>query len=171
MMANRKLAILLIDGSSRNLEVLQRIIPVEECTVVIVKSAQQALQIMAVQSIDLIFTTEKISDTSGIELLLTMRKLYPEVTRMMIAESAGLAIAREAFITGKIDQVIERPGNEDELLAAIRHVARMKSLKHENKNLRSTVARQAEIIDLLENKFPGILERQNTEAGAMILNI
>ena len=89
---------------------------------------------------DLVLTDLKMLDMDGMELTRRIRAQYPDIYIWLMTAHATVNTAVEAMKLGAWDY-ISKPFSTDELLLGIERIAEVKSVKTENRQLRSQVQR------------------------------
>lgn len=165
-----KSKILLVDDSSCTLKALLRIFKPEGYNIFTAESAQDAMKIIAKEDIDLIITDQNMPEVSGNELLITIRKLYPDIIRIMLTGLTDIEVAKKAINTGEIYRFFNKPWDDFELLVSVRYALKQRTLEKENEQLKSTVNKQDSLLRQLEKEYPGIMEKKVNEDGAIIID-
>lgn len=83
-------------------------------------SAPRALQLAKVNPLDLVISDFLMPEMDGIELLLEIRRLYPESTLILLTGYADKENAIRAINDVGIFHYMEKPWDNDEMLAIIR---------------------------------------------------
>ncbi len=166
-----KYNILLVDDSPKILKALQRVFQtMQDYLVFTALSAKAALAVMESEKIDLLITDERMPETSGTELLSTVRVLYPEIVRIMLTGQTDMDVAKNAINKGEIYRFFTKPWDDFELLIAVRHALKHKDLEQENIKLKSRVNHQEEFLVQLEREHPGISETKLADDGSIIID-
>ena len=103
-----------------------------------VSTAEEALEMMEVVSVDILLTDLRLPGTSGLELLKKVTVLHPDVAVVMLTQYGTIDSAVEATRIGAADYVT-KPFRMEELRARLEHVAHAVELKRENQLLREQV--------------------------------
>jgi len=103
-----------------------------------VSTAEEALELMEVISVDILLTDLRLPGTSGLELLKKVTVLHPDVAVVMLTQYGTIDSAVEATRIGAADYVT-KPFRVEELRARLEHVAHAVELKRENQLLREQV--------------------------------
>ncbi|RKX20080.1 MAG: response regulator [Candidatus Zixiibacteriota bacterium] len=162
--------LLLVDDSHNILKSLKRVFLSEGYDIHFADSAENALKVLNVEPIDLIITDENMPGTSGTDLLIRIKDLYPEIIRIMITGASDIEVAMKAINAGQIYRFFTKPWNDFDLLLAVRYALKEKALKIENKELKKVIKSQQCILEKLEDEHPGIGEIKVDEEGCIIIN-
>ncbi|MEE4176035.1 MAG: sigma-54 dependent transcriptional regulator [Bacteroides sp.] len=109
-------------------------------------SAEAALQSMREENaeVDIVISDLKMPGMNGIEFISRLKKLKPEVYVLLITAHATIDTAVEAMKLGAYDY-ISKPFNMEEMLLTIERIRELRSVKEENKQLRSQVKKKFDL--------------------------
>jgi len=113
------------------------------------------------QSFDLVFLDLRLPDIDGMDLLIELKKLQPNLAVIIITAHGSIDTAIECLKRGAFDY-ITKPFDIDELLLQAKKVTEMGKLKEELKYLRSEIIKEVE-----ESKFLS----KNQEASSIFKSI
>jgi len=82
-----------------------------------------ALNVMGKQRIDLIISDYYLEKTTGVEVLAHLRRLFPDVPRIMVSGANDSAVVMQAVNRGGVLAFLPKPVEFDDLMAAIRGIA------------------------------------------------
>jgi DNA-binding NtrC family response regulator len=108
--------------------------------VLAVSTAEEALELLELSSVDILLTDLRLPGTSGLELLKKVTVRHPEVAVVMLTQYGTINSAVQATRVGAADYVT-KPFCVEELQARLEQVAHAVELKRENRLLREQVAR------------------------------
>lgn len=103
-----------------------------------VPSAEEALEVVEQSAIAIVLTDLKLPGTSGLELLKTLREMYPQIAVIVLTQYGTIDSAIEATKTGALDYVT-KPFRIEELRARLEHAMREVDLQQENRLLREQI--------------------------------
>jgi|GEM_PF-6221879 len=103
---------------------------------------------------DMNFRRNETEGAAGVELFHTIRNAQPGVPILLMTAWASLETAVELMREGAADY-IEKPWDDDRLVATVRNLVRMRELEIENRDLRS---------ELKESRNEGVSERARGRA-------
>jgi response regulator RpfG family c-di-GMP phosphodiesterase len=95
-----------------------------EAEIITASSLEESLELLKTQPVDLLITDQRMPSGTGLELLLTIRGMYPDVTRVMVTAYGELQLAKTALNEGGIRWFLEKPWDPEELRKIIRQVYR-----------------------------------------------
>ena len=84
-------------------------------------SAEKALTYIKSNDIDLVISDYDMPDMDGITFLSKVRKISPQITRIILAESSEKEKVIEAVNDIGVFQYLEKPWNDDDLLIVLRN--------------------------------------------------
>src|SRR5208337_2488136 len=130
--------LLLVDDDDHIREVCRSV--AEDCGMKVtdVSTAEEALEVMEISSVDLLLTDLRLPGTSGLELLRRVTQVYPDMAVVMLTQYGTIDSAVEATRMGAADYVT-KPFRVEELRARLEQVAHSVELKRENRLLREQV--------------------------------
>ncbi len=127
--------------------------------IITASSGEEALEILEKESIDLIISDIKMPGISGIDLLIKVRKEYPETGVIIMTAFPSPEFKNEAILKGGL-HFIEKPFDINDMRKIVRH-----ALKEDNL-FKGTVA-GVELSDLVQvNCFSGATSTLRVKAGA-----
>lgn len=100
-----------------------------------VASAAEALELLDLQSVDIMLTDLKLQQSSGLDLLKRVRDVYPQVVVVVLTQYGTIDSAVEATRMGAADYVT-KPFHVEDLRSRLMRVARDLDLRQENQLLR-----------------------------------
>jgi DNA-binding NtrC family response regulator len=109
-----------------------------------VPSAEDALEVVETSAIDIVLTDLKLPKTDGLELLKTLREMYPHIAVIVLTQYGSIDSAIEATKQGALDYVT-KPFRIEELRTRLEKAIHEVDLQQENRLLR----------DQLNNGQPG----------------
>lgn len=111
--------ILVVDDERSIRNTLMDILESENHEVVVAANGEIALEKAATETFDLVFSDIKMPKVDGIEVLETMKKLYPETKMILISGHGNIETAVECIKKGAFD-FIEKPIEFDRLLTVVK---------------------------------------------------
>jgi two-component system response regulator AtoC len=103
-----------------------------------VTSGEQALERLRRSGVDLVLTDLRMPGISGVELVRTMSREFPEVPVVLVTAHGTVEAAVEAMQLGAVDFVV-KPCSPQTLELVIKRVDRTRRLERENEYLRTEV--------------------------------
>ena len=149
---------------------LKRTLRKEPYTVLSANSADEALDILKREPVDVIVSDENMPGMSGAEFLTVVRRKYPDTIRIILTGHANLDAAIRAINGGEIYRFLTKPCNEVDLSVTIRQALQQKDLMAESRELLKKVRFQSALLKDLEEEYPGITHVKRSNQGAVILD-
>ncbi len=154
--------IMLVDDEPNVISALRRALRPQRYQILSCVSAEQALETMACQRVDLVVSDQRMPGMTGIDFLHRVKSLYPDTVRIALSGYTDLSTVTDAVNEGAVYKFLTKPWDDAELrqvLAAAlegkRHADEDHQAKRElerfsgelataNEDLRRFVARQSE---------------------------
>lgn len=155
--------ILVVDDQALVLGVLKEILARGPYKVYAAQSAEQALEIMTHEAVDVVISDERMPGMRGSELLAIIRNQYPDTVRIIITGHASLESTIRAINEGEIYRLLTKPVTSEDLHAVVKD-----ALEHKTKAGRSSSGNA--ILAHLEKQAPGITRVKRDEDGVVIIN-
>ncbi len=134
-----KETILIVDDEKDLLEGLKRLVEIElHCRVLTAENGQVALKILEQQEVDLILADVRMPEMDGFSLLKEVKKLYPDITFVIITAYGTIDQAVRAVKEGAYD-FIQKPFEDEQLLHVLKKGLERGRLIRENKRLQKQV--------------------------------
>ncbi|MCX7988903.1 MAG: sigma-54 dependent transcriptional regulator [Thermodesulfovibrio sp.] len=137
--------ILIVDDEKGILDTLSGILEDEGYRVYTSEDAENALEILENEVIDLIFLDVWLPKMSGIEAIKKIKEKDPEIPVIMISGHGNVEIAVQAVKLGAFD-FLEKPLSIERIIITTERALQFKNLERENIKLRSSIAKKYELI-------------------------
>lgn len=141
----KKQTILITDDEKSIRNALREILEFENYQVYEAENGETALKIVSQKSVDLIILDIKMKGMDGMEVLSKLKERENEVPVIMISGHGTIKIAVEATKLGAYD-FLEKPPDLNRLLISVRNALKNNALQKENRQIRSQLTEQYEII-------------------------
>ncbi len=126
--------ILYIDDEEKNLTSFKAVFR-KEYKIYVAASAQEGIDIMERQPINLVITDQRMPNMTGVEFLERIVDKYPDVTRIILTGYSDVEAIIQAINKGQIYRYITKPWRRDELKETIDNALEYHFLKQENNTL------------------------------------
>jgi two-component system NtrC family response regulator len=126
--------ILIVDDEKNYLLVLEALLADAGYEVITCDNASEALEVSTSHDLDLVITDMRMPGVDGMEFLVQLRGLQPEIPVIMMTAYATVEKAVEAMKRGAFDYVT-KPFKNEELILTIRKALEMHRLRQENRLL------------------------------------
>jgi len=119
--------LLLVDDEENILNALTRMLRRDGYKVLTAMGAEEALDILGRNDVQVVISDQRMPGTSGTELLSKVKEMYPDTVRMVLSGYTDLAAVTEAINRGAIYKFLTKPWNDEELRIQIRDAFRIAS--------------------------------------------
>ena len=134
MPASRPPSVLLVDDEPRSLDAMEMALE-DEFEIFRAASAEEALEILAEEWIQVVFCDQRMPGMTGVELLSQMRERWPETIRIIVTGYTETEDMIRAINEAGIYQFLAKPWHPDALLMAARNGARLFQLQRDHERL------------------------------------
>ncbi|MDX6384505.1 MAG: hypothetical protein QOK48_2078 [Blastocatellia bacterium] len=157
--------ILVVDDETSVTGAMQVILAGSGYEVEIAQSVAQATKILSERNFDVVLTDLRLSDATGIDLIIHIKKETPDTEVILMSGFGTLDITIEAIKHGAY-YYIEKPCAADRILALIERALEFAALKRENQVLKQTLAGDSEVFGMIghDPKMRQIIETIKTAA-------
>ena len=132
-MKNR--TILFVDDDRITLKALERDMKAEPYRSLFAPSGSQALDIMAVEPVDVFVTDLMMPEMDGMLLLDWVQAEYPDTIRVVLSALSDTTSILEAINDGSVYRYIVKPWDKEELKTTIRQAMELFEIQQEKKGL------------------------------------
>lgn len=137
--------ILIIDDEKGILETLSEILKDEGYETFLSEDAEQGLNILDKESIDLVFLDVWLPGMSGIDAIEYIREKHADVPIIMISGHGKVEVAVQAVKLGAFD-FLEKPLSMERVILTTERALQFKRLERENVKLKSSLTKKYELI-------------------------
>lgn len=137
--------ILVVDDEDAILQTMRSILETEGYAVECAHGAREALEIFRNAPCDVALCDVKMQGMDGLELLVALREIAPELPVIMVSGHGSIDTAVEALKKGAYDY-IQKPLDLNRLLVSLRNALERNSLVEENQRLKQHVPKNSEIV-------------------------
>jgi len=143
--------VLFVDDEKSVLEYTSTIFAHKGLNVLTAICAQDALKIIAEQSVAVVVSDNEMPGMRGIELLSRVKELSPHTVKIMMTASADLATALAAINSGEVFRFVMKPWKKAEMLLAVKEGLRryhvLQAIKGEDEFILHSLAQTIELKD------------------------
>ena len=107
--------LLIVDDEAAVRHALRRLFRHHGYRLLFADRADEALDLLALNKVDVILADQRMPGTSGTELLSAVRHMYPHTVRMILSGYTDVTTITEAVNSGAIYKFISKPWENDEL--------------------------------------------------------
>ena len=166
---NEQFKILVVDDSLYTLEVVQRNLALEGYQVFTSSTAEEAVNFLEVNPIDLVITDFKMPKISGLDLIRHVRENFEDVEIMMITGYPSINGAVDAVKKGAEEYLI-KPFTDKELLTAVERIEEKMIRKRTSQSKKFRVESYGIVGESagMQNVFKLIKKAASTKANVLI---
>jgi DNA-binding NtrC family response regulator len=136
--------ILVVDDEENLCAFMKLMLTREGYEVTTTVSAQQALEVVGSDQVDLVFTDLMMPEMNGLEFVARLRAVKPEVECVVMTAYASVDSAIEALKLGAADY-ITKPFNLEELKIIVKQLLSRRRIEEENKRLHRELGHQGSL--------------------------
>lgn len=157
--------ILVVDDEPSVTGSLELILSEAGYEVLIAHSVADAIRVLKQTAVDLVITDLRLSDGSGIDLIMHIKRTTPNLEVILMTAYGSLDVTIEAIKAGAY-YYLEKPYTPDRLFALVSRALQLSDLKHENESLKRTLAGDSETFGMIgrDPKMCQIFETIRTAA-------
>ncbi|HOP03733.1 MAG TPA: response regulator [Tenuifilaceae bacterium] len=138
-----KYTVLYVDDEETNLSIFRNTFR-REYNVLTAKSAQEGLEILQEEKVDLILTDQRMPDMDGVSFLKHTIDKFPQLNRILITGYTDFDALKTAINDAKIFQYIQKPWREEQLRNIIDKALEVYTLRKENETLNEQLIQKNE---------------------------
>ncbi|MBE7557953.1 response regulator [bacterium] len=162
--------VLFVDDDANLLSGMMRTLRKENFAVKCARSAGEALQIMAETEIALVVSDQDMPGMKGTDLLMRVRRFYPDTVCFILTGKATLDTAIAAINQGQVQRFFVKPCDPADLTVAIRHALQQRELSIQARKLFKRVQEQGRVLEEIEKLHPGLTRVERDADGAILLD-
>lgn len=165
----RKYTILFVDDEASILRSMKRLFHSKPFKMVLADTPAKALAYMAEHPVHVIISDMKMPGMSGTEFLAQVSEKYPDTYRMVLSGFADLESTLEVINHGKIQRFMQKPWDNDELIAAVEQGVEYYRLKDENERLHALSMKQNKQLVKLNDSLEQKVEQRNLQTRSALV--
>lgn len=159
--------ILVVDDEVRSLAAMERILA-EDFDIHTAHSAQQALDILAREWVQVIVCDQRMPDVTGVSLLAQVREQYPDVVRMIISGYTDSEDIIRSINEAGIYQYISKPWHPNELRLKLRNAVELFELQRQNERLSLELKLKPSTLEAaIQSKRQALQQRYDWDMGVV----
>lgn len=165
MIAQPRKKILVVDDEPSVTGSLELILSEAGYEVLTAHSVADATGILKQATVDLVITDLRLSDATGIDLTMHIKRTTPDVEVILMTAYGSIDVTIEAIKAGAY-YYLEKPYTPDRLFALVDRALQLAALRHENESLKRTLAGDSETFGMIgrDMKMCQIFETIRTAA-------
>ncbi len=148
MIAHQRKKILVVDDEPSVTGSLELILSEAGYEVLTAHSFADATGALKQTPVDLVITDLRLSDASGIDLTMYIKRTTPDVEVILMTAYGSIDVTIEAIKAGAY-YYLEKPYTPDRLFALVGRALQLAALRHENESLKRTLAGDSETFGMI----------------------
>lgn len=159
-----KHSVLIVDDEVNILNSLSRLLRSDDLEVITAESAHEGLEkLKNCGGTDVVISDNRLPDIAGIEFLVKVRLLFPDIIRILITGYPDLDSAIDAINRGQVYRYIAKPWDAKELKAIVVQAIGYFDVLRDNRALIKIAKQQAEWLSALKKKYPQISQSNDLD--------
>jgi two-component system cell cycle sensor histidine kinase PleC len=106
----------------------------------------EALELLARESVHVLFADQRMPGMSGIQLLETVARDYPDTTRVLVTGYTDIEVVIDAINRGAVYRYLSKPWDIEDLTATVDNALELHSLKSRNQQLIASLDEQNRLL-------------------------
>jgi DNA-binding NtrC family response regulator len=147
-----RFSLILVDDEPLVLSALERVFQEDPYALMTAGSAEEAIQKMAQQPVNLALVDYQMPGMNGLSLLKAIREKFPNTRVILLTAHGGVKEAVQAIKLGAVD-FLEKPYQPEGLRARITQIAEICRLEQENRELRDQIDHPVDFDRLIGNSW------------------
>ena len=161
-----KATVLVVDNDNDVFKIIENALGTISYDIIFSKNGDEGLTRLRNSSIDIVLADQSILDMACLDFLEIVKKEYPDVVTIMLADQMDLDTTLRAINEAGVYRFIQKPWNSFELRINISRGLEFKKMIMEKRRLLEEIKKNDLILQKLEKKFPYINRIIHQEVGA-----
>ncbi len=162
-----RFTLLFVDDEENVLKALKRVFLEENYNLLVAANAEQALDLIERESIQLVISDFKMPGMNGVELLREIKKRKPGILRIMLTGHADVQAVMGAVNEGAVYKFITKPWNDEDLRLSVSLALQQYVLLKENKVLKEITKKQ----QLKIKNFSALYDKERKALGNILIKL
>ena len=154
----RPITLLIVDDEPAILKALQRIVRDEGYKVLTALDGEEALRLVASESVDVVLSDMDMPGMTGLDLMVRLRRNHPSAVRLLLTGRGTLAAAVGAINDGEVYRFMTKPWDIDELREVLRQAASRAMKNRADVQISEPAGARTSRLAALEREHPGITQ-------------
>ena len=162
-----RFTLLFVDDEENVLKALKRVFMEENYKLLIASNADQALELIDRENIQLVISDFKMPGMHGVDLLREIKKRKPNIIRIMLTGHADVQAVMGAVNEGAVYKFITKPWNDEDLRLSVSLALQQYVLVKENKILKEITKKQQVKI----KNFSALYDKERKALGNILIKL
>lgn len=155
-MKNEKINVLYVDDEVDNLNAFKAVFR-RDFNVFIVETAEEGVEILRNNEIEVILTDQRMPKVTGIEFLASILDEFPEAMRILVTGYSDIITVIDAINKGHVYRYVSKPWDNDDFKIIIEQAAEVYRLRKEKRQLTEDLIRtQVQLEFMLRQKLSSL---------------
>jgi diguanylate cyclase (GGDEF)-like protein len=159
--------LLLVDDEGSVLSALKRLFRRDGYTIMTATSGAEALELLAVSSVDVIVSDQRMPGMTGVDFLRRVKALHPHTIRMTLSGYTDLQSIIDAVNEGAVYKFLVKPWDDERLREHVKTAFEQKELGDDNRRLQREVAEANGDLAAVNRRLEDLLEHQREQSQLM----
>lgn len=160
--------LLFVDDEQNILSALRRLFRPAGYDICVAGSAEEGLQILENQHIDLVVSDMRMPQMDGAEFLKRVAKTWPDTVRILLTGYADLSSTIAAINDGHIYRYVSKPWEDSDLKLTVQHAMEQKFLAQEHRRLEALTQAQNAELAVLNSSLEAKVKARTAELEQMM---
>ena len=163
--------VLFVDDEPNILRAIKRALFTMDITLLLAESGAKALELLGKNEVHVVISDMKMPQMSGAELLEQVAINYPETFRVVLTGYADIESTIKAVNQGKIHRYLQKPWDNQELVAAVEEGLERVKLKAENERLQKLTRLQNKKLKDVNSSLEQMVHKRTRQIKAALNKI
>ena len=163
--------VLFVDDEPNILRAIKRALVTMDITLLLADSGAKALDLMSKHDVHVVISDMKMPQMSGAELLEQVAINYPETFRVVLTGYADIESTIKAVNQGKIHRYLQKPWDNQELIAVVEEGLERVKLKAENLRLQKLTRLQNKKLRDVNASLEQVVQKRTRQIKAALNKI
>ncbi|MBA3936535.1 MAG: response regulator [Planctomycetes bacterium] len=159
--------VLFVDDDALLIDGLRRTVHREPYRALWATSGEEALEVIARESVDLLVADQLMPGIGGVDLLAEVRASQPQVIAILLTGQATAGSVVRALNDGNVFRLLLKPCSREELASSVRLALAYKALQDQQRLVVPLLRRLNTVLERANERYPGIAEDHQQATTAM----
>lgn len=155
--------LLLVDDEQNVLSALKRLLRRDGYRILTANSAQEGLEVLAGNQVDVILSDQRMPGMNGVEFLRTAKITYPDTVRIVLSGYTELQSVTDAINEGAVYRFLTKPWEDQLLRNHIEEAFQHKEMADENRRLHLQVRTTNQNLATANRQLEEVLKQQRQQ--------
>ncbi|RJP78997.1 MAG: response regulator [Desulfobacteraceae bacterium] len=151
-----KATVLVVDNQENVLKVIENALGTISYDIIVMKNGQEGFAQLQNGPVDIVLADQAMPDMDCLEFLTTVKREFPDVVTIMLAEQIDLDTTIRAINEAGVYRFILKPWNSFELRINVSRGIEFKRMVLEKRRLLEEIRENDAVIRRITKKFPGV---------------